>query len=64
MSHAYLFVYGTLRRDINSEMCHFLARYGKFVGTPFEASFIWWITTLVSCRQITRKMLFMEKFTI
>lgn len=32
MSHDYLFVYGTLRRDINSEMYHLLARYGKFVG--------------------------------
>jgi gamma-glutamylcyclotransferase (GGCT)/AIG2-like uncharacterized protein YtfP len=32
MNHDYLFVYGTLRRDINSEMYHFLARYGKFVG--------------------------------
>ncbi|MGH6800176.1 MAG: gamma-glutamylcyclotransferase family protein [Methylocella sp.] len=32
MSHDYLFVYGTLRRDINSEMHHLLARYGKFLG--------------------------------
>ena len=32
MSHDYLFVYGTLRRDINSEMYHLLARYDKFVG--------------------------------
>jgi gamma-glutamylcyclotransferase (GGCT)/AIG2-like uncharacterized protein YtfP len=32
MSHAYLFVYGTLRRDSNSEMYHLLARYGQFVG--------------------------------
>jgi gamma-glutamylcyclotransferase (GGCT)/AIG2-like uncharacterized protein YtfP len=31
MSHAYLFVYGTLRRDTNSEMYHLLARYGHFV---------------------------------
>lgn len=32
MSHDYLFVYGTLRRDSNSEMYHLLARYGQFVG--------------------------------
>jgi gamma-glutamylcyclotransferase (GGCT)/AIG2-like uncharacterized protein YtfP len=32
MSPGYLFVYGTLRRDINSEMYQLLARYGKFVG--------------------------------
>jgi len=31
MSHDYLFVYGTLRRDTNSEMYHLLARYGRFV---------------------------------
>jgi gamma-glutamylcyclotransferase (GGCT)/AIG2-like uncharacterized protein YtfP len=32
MSHDYLFVYGTLRRDSNSEMYDLLARYGQFVG--------------------------------
>jgi gamma-glutamylcyclotransferase (GGCT)/AIG2-like uncharacterized protein YtfP len=32
MSHDYLFVYGTLRRDSNSERYHLLARYGQFVG--------------------------------
>jgi gamma-glutamylcyclotransferase (GGCT)/AIG2-like uncharacterized protein YtfP len=32
MSNDYLFVYGTLRRDINTEMHRFLARYGDFVG--------------------------------
>jgi gamma-glutamylcyclotransferase (GGCT)/AIG2-like uncharacterized protein YtfP len=32
MSRDYLFVYGTLRRDSNSEMYHLLARYGQFVG--------------------------------
>src|ERR1700720_2661158 len=31
MSSDYLFVYGTLRRDSNSEMYHLLARYGQFV---------------------------------
>jgi gamma-glutamylcyclotransferase (GGCT)/AIG2-like uncharacterized protein YtfP len=31
MSHGYLFVYGTLRRDSNSEMYHLLAHYGHFV---------------------------------
>lgn len=28
----HLFVYGTLRRDIRSEMYHLLARFGDFVG--------------------------------
>lgn len=32
VSHDYLFVYGTLRRGLNSEMYHLLARYGKFAG--------------------------------
>jgi gamma-glutamylcyclotransferase (GGCT)/AIG2-like uncharacterized protein YtfP len=32
MSSDYLFVYGTLRRDSDSEMYHLLARYGQFVG--------------------------------
>ena len=32
MSPDYVFVYGTLRRDSNSEMYHLLARYGQFVG--------------------------------
>jgi gamma-glutamylcyclotransferase (GGCT)/AIG2-like uncharacterized protein YtfP len=32
VSYDYLFVYGTLRRDSNSEMHHLLARYGQFVG--------------------------------
>ncbi len=32
MSPDYLFVYGTLRRDSNSEMYRLLARYGQFVG--------------------------------
>ncbi|MGH6837904.1 MAG: gamma-glutamylcyclotransferase family protein [Methylocella sp.] len=31
MSYGYLFVYGTLRRDSNSEMYRLLERYGKFV---------------------------------
>lgn len=31
MSHDYLFVYGTLRRESNSEMYRFLAGYGRFV---------------------------------
>jgi gamma-glutamylcyclotransferase (GGCT)/AIG2-like uncharacterized protein YtfP len=32
MNDDYLFVYGTLRRDSESEMYHLLARYGEFVG--------------------------------
>ena len=32
MNDDYLFVYGTLRRDSESEMYHLLARYGDFVG--------------------------------
>lgn len=32
MSHAYIFVYGTLRRDTNSEMHHLLAEYAEFIG--------------------------------
>jgi gamma-glutamylcyclotransferase (GGCT)/AIG2-like uncharacterized protein YtfP len=32
MSPDYLFVYGTLRRDSDSEMYHLLARYGQFAG--------------------------------
>ena len=32
MNTTYLFVYGTLRRDANSEMFHLLARYADFVG--------------------------------
>jgi gamma-glutamylcyclotransferase (GGCT)/AIG2-like uncharacterized protein YtfP len=31
LSYDYLFVYGTLRRDSNSEMHHLLARYGQYV---------------------------------
>ena len=30
MDHAYIFVYGTLRRDANSEMYHLLAKYAEF----------------------------------
>jgi gamma-glutamylcyclotransferase (GGCT)/AIG2-like uncharacterized protein YtfP len=32
MKKQYLFVYGTLRRDTDSEMYHLLARYATFVG--------------------------------
>ncbi len=32
MKDVFLFVYGTLRRDIGSEMYHLLARYADFVG--------------------------------
>jgi gamma-glutamylcyclotransferase (GGCT)/AIG2-like uncharacterized protein YtfP len=32
MNNDYLFVYGTLRPDSESEMYHLLARYGEFVG--------------------------------
>ncbi|MGH6795109.1 MAG: gamma-glutamylcyclotransferase family protein [Methylocella sp.] len=32
MRYDYLFVYGTLRRDINSETYHLLAPYGIFMG--------------------------------
>jgi gamma-glutamylcyclotransferase (GGCT)/AIG2-like uncharacterized protein YtfP len=32
MNRNYLFVYGTLRREINSEMYQLLAHYGEFVG--------------------------------
>jgi gamma-glutamylcyclotransferase (GGCT)/AIG2-like uncharacterized protein YtfP len=31
MNHSYIFVYGTLRRDANSEMSHLLAKYAEFV---------------------------------
>jgi gamma-glutamylcyclotransferase (GGCT)/AIG2-like uncharacterized protein YtfP len=31
MNSEYIFVYGTLRRDIKSEMYHLLARYAEFV---------------------------------
>lgn len=31
MNPNYIFVYGTLRRDANSEMSHFLAKHGEFV---------------------------------
>jgi gamma-glutamylcyclotransferase (GGCT)/AIG2-like uncharacterized protein YtfP len=32
MNDRFLFVYGTLRRDTDSEMHHFLARHADFVG--------------------------------
>lgn len=32
MRNVFLFVYGTLRRDPDSEMHHFLARHADFVG--------------------------------
>jgi len=32
MNQEYLFVYGTLRRDIESEMYHLLARHADFIG--------------------------------
>lgn len=32
MKDVFMFVYGTLRRDTNSEMYHLLARYADFVG--------------------------------
>jgi len=32
MKHESLFVYGTLRRDTNSDMFHLLARYANFIG--------------------------------
>lgn len=31
MNREYIFVYGTLRRDTNSEMHHLLAKYAEFV---------------------------------
>lgn len=31
MNPSYIFVYGTLRRDANSEMSHLLAKHGEFV---------------------------------
>ena len=32
MNHEYIFVYGTLKRQTNSEMHHVLAKYAQFVG--------------------------------
>ncbi|NCO63531.1 MAG: gamma-glutamylcyclotransferase [Flavobacteriales bacterium] len=35
MNSEYLFVYGTLLKDFNSDMAHFLATHSEFVGTGY-----------------------------
>lgn len=60
----YLFAYGTLRRESNSEMFRLLARYGQFVDDATCQGKLYMVDTiLVSSLQITRMILCTAKFT-